>query len=107
MVAGCDKIILATPPRPDGTVTPEIVYIADKIGAESIVLAGGAQAVAAMAYGTEDVSKVDKILGPGNQGRQRFLLLQIRPPTPRSLLRISFPRLSTALTAKSSSLRST
>ncbi len=67
MVAGCKKIVMATPPRQDGTVTPEIVYIAAKIGAESIVLAGGAQAIAAMAYGTESISKVDKILGPGNQ----------------------------------------
>ena len=67
MVAGCKKILLASPPRVDGTITPEIVYVAHKIGAESIVLAGGAQAVAAMAYGTESISKVDKILGPGNQ----------------------------------------
>ncbi|KAL2122817.1 hypothetical protein VTJ04DRAFT_3272 [Mycothermus thermophilus] len=67
MVAGCKKIVLASPPRADGTVTPEIVYVAHKVGAESIVLAGGAQAVAAMAYGTESVTKVDKILGPGNQ----------------------------------------
>ncbi|CAK7204504.1 trifunctional histidinol dehydrogenase [Sporothrix eucalyptigena] len=67
MVAGCSTIVLASPPRADGTITPEIVYVAHKVGAESIVLAGGAQAVAAMAYGTESVSKVDKILGPGNQ----------------------------------------
>ena len=67
MVAGCKKIVFASPPRGDGSITPEIVYIAHKVGAESIVLAGGAQAVAAMAYGTESVSKVDKILGPGNQ----------------------------------------
>ncbi|WEW54849.1 trifunctional histidinol dehydrogenase [Emydomyces testavorans] len=67
MVAGCKKIVLASPPRSDGSISPEIVYIAHKVGAESIVLAGGAQAVAAMAYGTESVSKVDKILGPGNQ----------------------------------------
>lgn len=67
MVAGCQKIVLASPPRADGSVSPEIVYVAHKVGAESIVLAGGAQAVAAMAYGTESVSKVDKILGPGNQ----------------------------------------
>ncbi|KAM5356545.1 hypothetical protein ACJ41O_003191 [Fusarium nematophilum] len=67
MVAGCQKIILATPPRPDGSVSPEIVYIAAKVGVETIVLAGGAQAVAAMAYGTESISKVDKIMGPGNQ----------------------------------------
>lgn len=67
MVAGCKKIVLASPPRSDGSISPEIVYIAHKVGAESIVLAGGAQAVAAMAYGTESVTKVDKILGPGNQ----------------------------------------
>ncbi|KAF4632330.1 hypothetical protein G7Y89_g5791 [Cudoniella acicularis] len=67
MVAGCKTIVLASPPRSDGSITPEIVYVAHKVGAESIVLAGGAQAVAAMAYGTESVPKVDKILGPGNQ----------------------------------------
>jgi phosphoribosyl-ATP pyrophosphohydrolase/phosphoribosyl-AMP cyclohydrolase/histidinol dehydrogenase len=67
MVAGCKTIVLASPPRADGSITPEIVYVAHKVGAESIVLAGGAQAVAAMAYGTESVPKVDKILGPGNQ----------------------------------------
>ena len=66
-VAGCKKIVIASPPRADGSITPEIVYVAHKVGAESIVLAGGAQAVAAMAYGTESVTKVDKILGPGNQ----------------------------------------
>jgi phosphoribosyl-ATP pyrophosphohydrolase/phosphoribosyl-AMP cyclohydrolase/histidinol dehydrogenase len=67
MVAGCNKIVLASPPRSDGSISPEIVYVAHKVGAESIVLAGGAQAVAAMAYGTQSISKVDKILGPGNQ----------------------------------------
>jgi phosphoribosyl-ATP pyrophosphohydrolase / phosphoribosyl-AMP cyclohydrolase / histidinol dehydrogenase len=67
MAAGCKTIILASPPRADGTITPEIVYIANKVGASAIVLAGGAQAVAAMAYGTESIPKVDKILGPGNQ----------------------------------------
>lgn len=67
MVAGCKKIVFATPPRSDGSVSPEIVYVAHKVGAESIVLAGGAQAVAALAYGTESITKVDKILGPGNQ----------------------------------------
>jgi phosphoribosyl-ATP pyrophosphohydrolase/phosphoribosyl-AMP cyclohydrolase/histidinol dehydrogenase len=67
MVAGCKKIVFASPPRADGSITPEIVYAAHKVGAESIVLAGGAQAVAAMAYGTESITKVDKILGPGNQ----------------------------------------
>jgi phosphoribosyl-ATP pyrophosphohydrolase/phosphoribosyl-AMP cyclohydrolase/histidinol dehydrogenase len=66
-VAGCKNIILATPPRRDGSLSPEVVYVAHKIGAQGIVLAGGAQAVAAMAYGTQSVPKVDKILGPGNQ----------------------------------------
>ncbi|KAK9351157.1 histidinol dehydrogenase-domain-containing protein [Lipomyces doorenjongii] len=67
LVAGCKNIVLASPPRSDGTLTPEVVYVAHKVGAAAIVLAGGAQAVAAMAYGTESVPKVNKILGPGNQ----------------------------------------
>ncbi|CCH46447.1 histidinol dehydrogenase [Wickerhamomyces ciferrii] len=66
-VAGCKNIIIASPPRKDGSISPEVVYIAHKIGASAIVLAGGAQAVAAMAYGTQTIPKVDKILGPGNQ----------------------------------------
>ncbi|ODV93140.1 hypothetical protein PACTADRAFT_51769 [Pachysolen tannophilus NRRL Y-2460] len=67
LVAGCKNIIFASPPRKDGTLTPEVIYVAHKVGAKCIVLAGGAQAVAAMAYGTESVPKCDKILGPGNQ----------------------------------------
>lgn len=67
LVAGCQTIVLASPPRADGSPTPEVVYAAHKVGAAAIVLAGGAQAVAALAYGTESVPKVDKILGPGNQ----------------------------------------
>lgn len=67
-VAGCRNIILASPPaRATGKLTPEVVYVAHKIGAKCIVMAGGAQAVTAMAYGTESVLKCDKILGPGNQ----------------------------------------
>lgn len=67
-VAECREIVFASPPRKsDGRVSPEVVYVAHKVGASKIVLAGGAQAVAAMAYGTESVPKVDKILGPGNQ----------------------------------------
>lgn len=66
-VAGCKNIVIASPPRKDGSISPEVVYIAHKIGASAIVLAGGAQAVAALAYGTQSVPKVDKILGPGNQ----------------------------------------
>ncbi|GAV48556.1 hypothetical protein ZYGR_0K00610 [Zygosaccharomyces rouxii] len=67
-VAQCREIVFASPPRKsDGKISPEVAYIAQKVGASKIVLAGGAQAVAAMAYGTESVPKVDKILGPGNQ----------------------------------------
>lgn len=66
-LAGCSTIVLATPPRADGTISPEIIYIAQKAKVDSILLAGGAQAVAAMAFGTETVPKVDKIFGPGNQ----------------------------------------
>jgi histidinol dehydrogenase len=66
-IAGCRQIVLATPPRPDGTIAPEILYIAQRCGVSYILLAGGAQAVAAMALGTETCPKVDKILGPGNQ----------------------------------------
>ncbi|KAG8734384.1 trifunctional histidinol dehydrogenase [Ceratobasidium sp. 423] len=66
-VAGCKEIVLATPPRPDGSVVPEVMYVAKLIGASAVLKAGGGQAVAAMAYGTETVPKVDKIFGPGNQ----------------------------------------
>jgi histidinol dehydrogenase len=67
MVAGCGTVLMATPPRPDGGVDPAVEFAAALCGIDRIVLAGGAQAVAAMAYGTESVPKVDKILGPGNQ----------------------------------------
>lgn len=66
-LAECSTIVVATPPRPDGSIAPEIGYIAKKLGVRYLLLAGGAQAIAAMAYGTETVPKVHKILGPGNQ----------------------------------------
>ncbi|KAH8113255.1 histidine biosynthesis trifunctional-protein [Phellopilus nigrolimitatus] len=66
-VAGCKEVVLATPPRPDGSISPEVMYVAKLVGASAILMAGGAQAVAALAYGTESVPKVDKIFGPGNQ----------------------------------------
>ncbi|WRT67602.1 histidinol dehydrogenase [Kwoniella shivajii] len=66
-VAGCKTIVLATPPRPDGSISPEVLYVAKLVGVTCILKAGGAQAVGAMAYGTEEVPKVDKIFGPGNQ----------------------------------------
>lgn len=66
-VAGCQEIIFASPPRKDGSVCPEVLYVAEKLGVKKVVVAGGAQAIFALAYGTESVPKVDKICGPGNQ----------------------------------------
>ncbi|CAJ0845515.1 5825_t:CDS:2, partial [Entrophospora sp. SA101] len=66
-VAGCKQITIASPPCKDGSVIPEVLYVAHKVGASKVLLAGGAQAIAALAYGTESVPKVDKICGPGNQ----------------------------------------
>lgn len=67
LIAGCSEVVLASPPNKAGSVAPEIIYIAQKAKVNTILLAGGAQAVAAMAFGTETVPKVDKIFGPGNQ----------------------------------------
>ncbi|MDZ7716945.1 MAG: histidinol dehydrogenase [Balneolaceae bacterium] len=67
LLAGCNQIVIATPPNSDNSIPDEIIYIAQKIGAKAILKAGGAQAIAAMAWGTESVPKADKILGPGNQ----------------------------------------
>ena len=65
-VAGVDRIIMTTPPGPDGKVNPSTLVAAKEAGADEIYKAGGAQAVAALAYGTESIPKVDKIVGPGN-----------------------------------------
>ncbi|MCH8566852.1 MAG: histidinol dehydrogenase [Balneolales bacterium] len=67
MIAGCPVRVMATPPRKDGSIAPEILYCAALTGITHIVKAGGAQAIAAMAYGTETIPKVNKIFGPGNQ----------------------------------------
>lgn len=66
-IAGCETIVLATPPTPNGGVSDEVLYAAQLCGVTHLLLAGGAQAIAALAYGTESVPKVDKIFGPGNQ----------------------------------------
>ncbi|MFA6917897.1 MAG: histidinol dehydrogenase [Candidatus Gracilibacteria bacterium] len=66
-LAGCKEIILCTPPQKDGKVSDIILYAAKLAGVTKIFKIGGAQAIAAMAYGTESVPKVYKILGPGNQ----------------------------------------
>ncbi|MGF1669508.1 MAG: histidinol dehydrogenase [Balneolaceae bacterium] len=67
MIAGCNTIVLATPPDSEGNIPDSIAYLAQKTGVKTIVKAGGAQAIAAMAFGTQSIPKVDKIFGPGNQ----------------------------------------
>ena len=66
-IAGCEEVIMCTPPREDGTIDPVILYTAELVGITKIFKIGGAQAVAAMAFGTESVPRVYKIFGPGNQ----------------------------------------
>lgn len=66
-LAGCEQIILSTPPRSDGTIDSAICYAASITGVTMMVAVGGAQAIAALAYGTKSVPAVDKIFGPGNR----------------------------------------
>jgi histidinol dehydrogenase len=66
-IAGCSEIILCSPPNKKSEIHPAILYAARLAGVHRIVKAGGAQAIAAMAYGTESVPRVSKIFGPGNQ----------------------------------------
>lgn len=66
-IAGCREVILCTPCGRDGRIAPEILYAADLCGVDRVFALGGAQAVAAMAYGTESIPRVDKIFGPGNR----------------------------------------
>lgn len=65
-VAGVDEIIMTTPPGRDGKVNPSTLVAAKEAGADKIYKAGGAQAIAALAFGTKSIPKVDKIVGPGN-----------------------------------------
>ncbi len=67
MIAGCKEIIITTPPSKDGTVHPALLYACKILGLSNIYKVGGAQAIAAMAYGTETIPGVYKIFGPGNQ----------------------------------------
>lgn len=65
-IAGVEEIVMATPPLPSGKITAGILVAADMLGVTEIVKVGGAQAIAAFAYGTETVAAVDKVVGPGN-----------------------------------------
>ena len=66
-IAGCRQVVLCSPPGKDGRLNPAILYAARKCGVTQVFAVGGAQAIAAMASGTESIPKVDKIFGPGNQ----------------------------------------
>ncbi len=66
-LAGCEQVILCTPTNKQGAVAAEVLYAARRCGVTSVYKVGGAQAIAAMAYGTQTVPKVDKIFGPGNR----------------------------------------
>ena len=66
-IAGCKEIIVCSPPQSDGKINCYIAYVATLLNIEKVYLVGGAQAVAAMAFGTETITKVDKIFGPGNR----------------------------------------
>ena len=66
-LAGCKEIIICTPPNKEGKIDPAILYTASLVGVNSIFKVGGAQAIAAMAFGTESIPQVYKIFGPGNQ----------------------------------------
>jgi histidinol dehydrogenase len=66
-IAGCKQIVVCTPPTKSGGVDPTILYVANLLGLKHIYTIGGAQAIAAMTFGTETIPKVDKIFGPGNQ----------------------------------------
>ncbi|CAM3765832.1 histidinol dehydrogenase [Mucilaginibacter galii] len=66
-IAGCHELVVCSPPGKNGKVNAFIAYVAQLLNIDRIYLAGGAQAIAAMAYGTESITKVDKIFGPGNQ----------------------------------------
>lgn len=65
-IAGCENVLLASPANENGEIDPTILYCANLCGIEKIVKLGGAQAIAAMAYGSESIKKVDKVFGPGN-----------------------------------------
>lgn len=82
-VAGCARKVLCTPPNKQGKIAVEILYAADICGIDEIYLVGGAQAIAALALGTESIIKVDKIFGPGNsfvtEAKQQVSLIPAGP----------------------------
>lgn len=74
-IAGCRDIVVCCPPGKDGKLSPHMAYVAKILGIEKVYLAGGAQAIAAMALGTQTIPKVNKLFGPGNQYVTRAKML--------------------------------
>ena len=117
-IAGCRTKVLCTPPRKDGTADPAVLVAATRAGVTDIFKIGGAQAIAAMAYGTQSVPKVNKVFGPGNawvtaaksqvsgdpagaaidspRALQRFWLSQMRRLRPNSSRQTCYRRQNTA-----------
>jgi len=85
LLAGCPLRILCTPPTPTGEIDPHVVVTAAACGIQDIYKVGGAQAIAAMAYGTETIPKVDKIFGPGNAWVTQAKVLVAQDPKGASL----------------------
>lgn len=85
-VAGVDQIVMTTPPGKDGKVNPSTLVAAKEAGADEIYKVGGAQAIGALAYGTESIPKVDKIVGPGNifvaLAKKRSMAMSALTPLP-------------------------
>ncbi|PIY80438.1 MAG: histidinol dehydrogenase [Candidatus Pacebacteria bacterium CG_4_10_14_0_8_um_filter_42_14] len=67
LVAGCQRLVLTVPPQADGTLPPELLVVADRLGISDIFKVGGAQAIAALAYGTQTIPRARLVVGPGNQ----------------------------------------
>lgn len=84
-IAGCGTRIICTPPRKDGTADPAVLSVAKRCGVEQVFKIGGAQAIAAMAYGTDSVPKVDKVFGPGNAWVTAAKLLVANDPAGAAL----------------------
>lgn len=74
-IAGCRDIVVCCPPEKDGKLSPHIAYVAKTLGIEKVYLTGGAQAIAAMALGTDTIPRVSKLFGPGNQYVTRAKML--------------------------------
>ncbi|MFI5251733.1 MAG: histidinol dehydrogenase [Bacteroidota bacterium] len=79
-IAGCRNIVVCTPPLPSGAISPSILFAAETLNIKQIYKVGGAQAIAAMALGTESIPKVDKIFGPGNRYVAAAKLAVTQPP---------------------------